>query len=71
MKKFQDPFTGRMSSEHPLSIAKRCRTEMRAWALWWRRGSQGSTPERVLAGARLMRDYALAMEAQGRRWGVR
>ena len=47
--------------------ARECRREMRSWALWWRRGSQGSNPERVLQGAVTLRHHALFMEQCARR----
>jgi hypothetical protein len=36
-------------------------------ALWWRRGSQGSSPDIVLWNATMLRDIALRMKALIRR----
>jgi hypothetical protein len=49
------------------SLLQDCRVEMRAYALWWRRGSQGSSPDIVLWNATMLRDIALRMKALIRR----
>jgi hypothetical protein len=48
-------------------IARDCRREMRGFAMWWRRGSLGSTPEIVLRGAIKLRFAAQAMDEQAAR----
>ena len=48
-------------------IARETRREMRGWALWWRRGSQGSTPDLVLSRAKALGSVARNMEAQAKR----
>jgi hypothetical protein len=64
-------FKKRLPYDHPLNVAKRCRQEMRGWAMWWRRSTKYARPDRgtdfILKGAITMRNSALAMEAQARR----
>jgi len=49
-----------------LRTMKKCREEMRNWAMWWRRGSAGETPSTVIRGAVFMRNTAANMARQVR-----
>lgn len=57
----------RFAAQQAMDTARRCRKEMRDFALWWRRGSGGSTPQVVIKGAVMLRNTARNMEAQAER----